>query len=123
MRPKDASLTPELVKRMLDSLKADGKYPVPLPPVVVVSPKKADLLRGLWHKIKEGKPMDKDKRAEFQTDLTALLNRHSLENGSDTPDFILADYLMGCLDAFNDSLHRREKWHGRKVGDDGEPTP
>jgi hypothetical protein len=34
-------------------------------------------------------------------ELAATLNRHSMENGSDTPDFILATYLTDCLNAFN----------------------
>jgi hypothetical protein len=66
--------------------------------------------------------MDKDKREEFQKELASLVNRYSLENGSDTPDYILADYLMGCLDTFNDALHRRENWHGRGVCLPKEPT-
>lgn len=30
------------------------------------------------------------------------LNHSSAENGSDTPDFILANYLLGCLAAFDE---------------------
>lgn len=40
---------------------------------------------------------------EFEKELTNLINCYSLENGSDTPDFILAKYLVGCLQAFNHS--------------------
>ena len=40
---------------------------------------------------------------EFTNDLTNLINTHSLENDSDTPDFILSEYLVGCLQAFNHS--------------------
>ena len=32
----------------------------------------------------------------FRKELACLINRYSRENGSDTPDFILADYLDGC---------------------------
>ena len=52
----------------------------------------------------------------FRIELETLLNRHSMENGSDTPDFILADFLMGCLKAFDSTMERREKWYGREVG-------
>lgn len=49
----------------------------------------------------------------FSSELKSLLNRHSKENGSDTPDFILAKYLEGCLDAWNSAVKDREKWYGR----------
>lgn len=49
----------------------------------------------------------------LQDELTALLNRYSAENGSDTPNFILANYLLGCLTSFNEATNRRERWFGR----------
>ena len=51
----------------------------------------------------------------FQHEIEALINKHSLENGSGTPDFILAEYLKNCLDTFNKTLQARESWYGRKV--------
>jgi len=51
----------------------------------------------------------------FLNELQQLINRYSKENGSDTPDFILAEYLQGCLDNFDKTLVRREKWYGRDV--------
>lgn len=50
----------------------------------------------------------------FREDLETLINRHSKENGSDTPDFILADYLIFCLNAFDQAVSAREKWYGRE---------
>ena len=50
---------------------------------------------------------------EFLVELQCLINRYSRENGSNTPDFILATYLMGCLENFNKTLQYREKWYGR----------
>jgi hypothetical protein len=49
-------------------------------------------------------------RKEFQH----IINCHSLENGSNTPDFILAQYLVDCLKAINKMINRREEWYGRK---------
>lgn len=46
--------------------------------------------------------------------LSSAINRFSAENGSDTPDFILAQYLLGCLAAWNDAVKRRESWYGRE---------
>jgi len=45
--------------------------------------------------------------SKFREDLEVLINQNSKENGSDTPDFILADYLADCLDAFNKAVTRR----------------
>lgn len=48
-------------------------------------------------------------------ELTNLLNKHSQESGSDTPDWVLAQYLLGCLAAFNEAVVEREKWYGRRI--------
>lgn len=49
----------------------------------------------------------------FEQDLCDLINRHSKENDSNTPDFILAQYLRDCLDAFNKASNTRETWYGK----------
>jgi hypothetical protein len=46
----------------------------------------------------------------FRTELAAAINRHSKENGSDTPDYILAEYLEHCLYVFDHAVHAREMW-------------
>ena len=50
---------------------------------------------------------------DFRKELEHLINRYSKENGSDTPDFILADYLGNCLDNFDTIVSARERWYGR----------
>lgn len=45
---------------------------------------------------------------EFQKELTALINKHSLENTSNTPDLVLADFLMDCLRAFDIATINRD---------------
>lgn len=55
--------------------------------------------------------MDKSK---FQKELDELINRNSMENGSDTPDFILAEYLTNCLNNFDIAVKSRDKWYGHK---------
>lgn len=52
----------------------------------------------------------------FQEELSMLLNKHSQENDSNTPDFILAEYLKNCLNAFNLATNRRENWYGHIPG-------
>lgn len=49
----------------------------------------------------------------FEQELTALINKYSAENDSDTPDFILAEFVMGCLKAWNVGVQSREQWYGR----------
>lgn len=50
----------------------------------------------------------------FRTELDRLINQNCMENGSGTPDFILAKYLDSCLSAFDEAVNRREKWYGRE---------
>lgn len=52
--------------------------------------------------------------ANFQKELRHLLNSVSAENESNTPDFILAEYLGKCLDAFNSAVIARDKWYDEK---------
>jgi hypothetical protein len=49
------------------------------------------------------------------SDLEGLLNMHSAENASNTPDFILAEYLMDCLHAFETASRHREQWYGKRL--------
>ena len=51
-------------------------------------------------------------KANFREHLKILINQHSMENGSDTPDFILADYLRDCLIAFDKATKERSRWYG-----------
>ena len=47
----------------------------------------------------------------FEQELEKLINRHSMENGSNTPDFILAKYLTNCLKVFDNAVSKRSDWH------------
>lgn len=59
------------------------------------------------------------KSSELERELAAVLNRHSEENASNTPDFIftpdfiLAQFLLACLAAWNVGVQQRETWYGR----------
>ena len=48
---------------------------------------------------------------DFISELRDLINKHSMENGSNTPDFILAHYLTDCLRAWNNAANWRTKWY------------
>jgi hypothetical protein len=47
----------------------------------------------------------------LRRDLANILNHHCLENESDTPDFILANYLAECLKAFDRAVLARDAWY------------
>lgn len=47
----------------------------------------------------------------LESELRTALNRCSAENASNTPDFVLARYLLNCLEAFNMATQQRTAWH------------
>ncbi len=49
---------------------------------------------------------------EFQTELTTLLNRHSIDNETNTPDYILAEFLVNQLRTWTTSLLNTVDWYG-----------
>jgi len=62
---------------------------------------------------------------DFRTELRHLINRHNMENGSDTPDFILNQFLADVLMTFDRTMRLRERWYGREPqpSDCGLPAP
>ncbi len=48
-------------------------------------------------------------KERFKGQLRELINSFSLENKSNTPDYILANYLNECLDALNTAINFRDK--------------
>jgi len=50
----------------------------------------------------------------FEQELQELINRYSKESGSDTPDFMLAEYLYDCLIVFGKTMKARDKWYGKE---------
>ena len=53
-----------------------------------------------------------DNTPTFGSELEALINKYSKENASNTPDFILANYLDNCLEVFNSTMQDRARWYG-----------
>jgi len=60
---------------------------------------------------------------EFRTELEQLLNRHSKENESNTPDFILANFILSSLAAFDSAVREREIWYGRPLSENTSSEP
>lgn len=49
---------------------------------------------------------------EFSNRLRFAINCCSKENGSNTPDFILASFLTEVLDCWDRAVTARDKWNG-----------
>lgn len=53
--------------------------------------------------------------AAFQADLEKLINQHSMENLTNTPDFILAEYMVESLRALTQHQRARDAWHSSEM--------
>ena len=52
------------------------------------------------------------KKTKLEGDLSDLINCECRENDSNTPDFLLAEFMVKCLDAFELAINKREVWLG-----------
>ncbi len=52
--------------------------------------------------------------SEFVKKLSALLNEHSKENSSNTPDFILAEFLNKVLMSFDHAVNHRSAYESQR---------
>ena len=57
---------------------------------------------------------DAMKRQKLIKDIAFAININSAENVSNTPDFLLASMLVGCLESFNQHVNARDSWYGIK---------
>ena len=58
---------------------------------------------------------------KLRSDIASAINANSAENCSDTPDFILGDFLLAVLRAFDEAVVARDRWY--QVLRDEQPTP
>lgn len=65
------------------------------------------------HLKQESKGLD-----SFKKELQVLINCHSKENESNTPDYVLVQFILSCLKSFNTATQQRETSYGR----DSRPT-
>lgn len=59
---------------------------------------------------------------EIEKEITEIFNRHGLDTITDTPDYILADYVMTSLYAYLKTKSATEKWFGKKITINGVET-
>lgn len=59
---------------------------------------------------------------KFLSELTELINKYSKENESNTPDFILANYICDCLLSYSKAIESRDRWYNFKPFDERTTT-
>ena len=75
------------------------------------------ILKAAWSLFEFKKRISVIENPHFAIELLELINKYSLEDGSDTPDHILADYIIDSINAFNQATVSRNHWHGPLKGD------
>jgi hypothetical protein len=55
------------------------------------------------------------KTSAFERELAELLNKHSRESFSSTPDFLIARFLIGCLKSYETAMLANTKWHSEGI--------
>jgi len=53
--------------------------------------------------------------AKFKKELAALINKHSLENMLEMPDFMIAELFVNILRAMNVAHAQNNSWHGMQA--------
>lgn len=56
--------------------------------------------------------MKLEKKEQFAKELEQLINRLSLESECDMPDWIIANYLVGCFDNLCAAKKSNDRYHG-----------
>lgn len=51
----------------------------------------------------------------FKNELESAINRYSVDNELNTPDFLLAEYLVQCLNNYKDIAVKNKAWHSEGV--------
>ncbi len=115
---KEVEASPDLLRRVIKEirhhLKAGAKIKAEDPSHVLEVTGENDIYGGLFVEYpKEDEPWMPKPPQNLREDIQRAINCRSAENGSDTPDWILAEYLIGCLENFDKAVQAREVWYGR----------
>ena len=52
---------------------------------------------------------------QLEKDIEVLMNQYNIDTMTDTPDFILASYLMTCLRNYMITKTDTEEWFGKRI--------
>ena len=85
-----------------------------------LSPRGKEMFLDWWDENKDLLPptdtgTDINALQSFSADVAEVINRHSMENPSGTPDFILGDLLTSVLASYNDAVQKRAEWRMESV--------
>lgn len=85
-----------------------------------LSPRGKEMFLDWWDENKDLLPptdngTDINALQSFSADVAEVINRHSMENPSGTPDFILGDLLTSVLASYNDAVQKRAEWRVETV--------
>jgi hypothetical protein len=53
-------------------------------------------------------------KERFKRILKQCINQCCMKNGSDTPDYVLTEYLIACLEAFDNAVKKRDVHMGKE---------
>jgi hypothetical protein len=56
--------------------------------------------------------MTGEEKSQLSIELTSVLNKNGMENHSNTPDWVLGDYLVNCLETFFRATRDRDNFYG-----------
>ena len=56
-------------------------------------------------------------KEEFKKELQELINKHSIENMVDMPDFLIADLMCDHLEVLSIAHKKRDKWFNKSYWD------
>jgi len=57
--------------------------------------------------------LSQNEEIDFKGELAKAINKYCIENGSNTPDFVIADYLFECIRNLETAINDRAAWFGR----------
>ena len=99
--------TEEVVKRRMDELRdGDNDY-------IGYDVNRSDAADKYEYLVIDDAKRQEETYIAFKKELECLINRHSIDNDLDTPDFILTDYIMMCIANFKVATLNREGFFGR----------
>ncbi len=59
---------------------------------------------------RDNQPSEENSTKTFKNELADLINKHSLEQYCNTPDFMIADYLVRCFNIYCDIKNDVDQW-------------
>lgn len=99
--------TEEVVKRRMNELRdGDNDY-------IGYDVNRSDAADKYEYLVIDDKKRQEDTYIAFKKELETLINRHSIDNDLNTPDFILAEYIIKCLTNLKITTIDRDTWFGR----------